>query len=83
MQHAIAYGLLTYLAGLFLYELIRKFWLGWICAAMGSFFVGLLMEWAQHTLTRNRVAEFLDLVADTLGSLIVLAIRFWYRGGQR
>ncbi|PLY12322.1 MAG: teicoplanin resistance protein VanZ [Desulfuromonas sp.] len=74
LQHASAYALLTFFCGLALRTLMRRpFWCWW-AACLFSVGYGAVVELLQHTMTRNRRGDPLDLLADLLGSLVVVAV---------
>jgi len=75
LQHASAYALLTLFGGLALRTLMRSrpFWC-WLIAFIFSLGYGAVVEVLQHTMTRSRRGDPLDLLADLVGSLVVIAI---------
>lgn len=70
-QHAFAYGLLTFLAGIAGTSIVseRRRWIG---AALLTILYGCLLEAAQALFTVSRRAEFGDIVADSVGAGLVL-----------
>ncbi len=71
LQHAGAYGVLTLLGGLAVRYDRRAAWLGSAAVAVA---VGGLMEILQGTCTLHRTADWLDLTADAVGALAVVAV---------
>jgi VanZ family protein len=72
LQHAVAYAVLTLLAGHFISQcrpLIRN---PWLCALLVAVAFGGMIEILQGTLTEVRQAEWGDLVADAAGGLVVV-----------
>jgi VanZ family protein len=70
-QHFVAYGLLTLLGGLALGGFMRGRMRTWLTAAVVATAFGGLMEIAQWLFTRNRTAEWGDLLADLAGATAV------------
>jgi VanZ family protein len=68
LQHAVAYGLLTCLAGwafaCFRAELKRR----WLWAMAAAVLFGAIIELLQGTFTANRAAELGDFLADFTGA---------------
>jgi glycopeptide antibiotics resistance protein len=74
LQHFFAYAVLMFFSGHFFKLLIKKRQKGWIIGFLFTVGFGLLMEIGQKTLTSSRQADWKDLVANTLGAGLVLAI---------
>jgi len=74
LQHAAAYALMTFLAGSAFYAFSGNFYRSWLAAAGISIVYGGLIELLQGWCTEARSAEFGDLVADTIGAVVVLAV---------
>jgi len=75
LQHASAYALLTLFGGLALRTLFRNHPLRcWWAAFIFSLCYGGVVELMQHLMTRSRRGDPLDLLADLVGSLAVLAV---------
>lgn len=75
LLHAAAYAMLTLLGGLAL----RTLWAqhpvrAWLAAFSFSALFGLCVELLQHSMTSTRSGDWLDLVANILGSVFVLSI---------
>lgn len=75
LQHAGAYALLTLFCGLALRTLVHQRPVRcWLAALSFSFCYGAVVEVLQHTMTRSRRGEPLDLLADLVGGLLIVAI---------
>jgi len=74
LQHAAAYALMTFLAGFAFHAYSDNFYRSWFAAAGMSIAYGGLIELLQGWCTEARSAEFGDLVADTIGAVVVLAV---------
>lgn len=75
LQHAGAYALLTLFGGLALRTLLpSRALLCWLIAFLFSIGYGAVVELLQHTVTRSRRGDPLDLLADLVGSLLVVAL---------
>lgn len=75
LQHAGAYALLTLFGGLALRTLLRSRPLFcWLTAFAFSLCYGAVVEVLQHAVTRSRHGDPLDLLADLVGGLIIVAI---------
>lgn len=74
LQHAIAHAILTLLAGRFFVSLWRSHRHGWWSGFGLSLLVGLVIEVAQGTFTRNRQADWHDLIANLVGAGCVLLV---------
>ena len=78
-EHAAAYSVLTLFAGwafgYFYFSLRNR----WLLAAGFAVCIGALLEVLQGLFTRNRTAEFGDLLADAIGAgvvyLLVMALK--------
>ena len=85
LQHAVAYALLTLFCGLALRTLrFRHPYQCWFGAALFSFCYGGVVELLQLFATRHRQGDILDLLANILGSAMVLgvALLFERRGAS-
>lgn len=81
-QHALAYGMLTLLAGGALAVLHKSPLRVWILAFTFSLSYGILLEFLQKYFSPTRQFEIGDMVADGIGSLIVAVVAFyWFRFG--
>ncbi len=74
LQHAAAYALMTFLAGSAFYAFSGNFFRSWLAATGISIAYGGLIELLQGWCTAARSAEFGDLVADTIGAVVVLVV---------
>lgn len=74
LQHAAAYALMTFLAGSAFCAYSGNFYRSWFAATGMSIAYGGLIELLQGWCTESRSAEFGDLVADTIGAVVVLAV---------
>ena len=74
VNHAVAYGCLTFLIGWALEALHLRPGRRWLIAILAAMFVGCLMEILQLLLTATRRARYGDIVADFIGGLLVLLI---------
>ncbi len=80
LQHAGAYLVLTALAGRLFVLLWQPFRRAWLRAFWLGFGVGCFVEVAQGLLSRVRVAEPGDLIANGLGALTALVLaHLWER----
>lgn len=70
-QHAAAYALLTFLAGIAFRPFCRRPATAWRLALAFAILYGALLEVAQSAFTSVRLAEWGDLVADAVGALAV------------
>jgi VanZ family protein len=74
LQHAAAYGVGTLVTGRLFVFFARSELRGWIWAVICIVLYGVLIEFAQGLFSEVRQAEFSDIVADAVGSLLVLAM---------
>ncbi len=74
LQHALAYGILTFLAGMAFDILPVKRTRRWVWAFIFTTLFGGLLEVAQGLLTEVRVAEIGDILANAAGSAVVLLL---------
>lgn len=82
-QHAAAYAVLTFLAGRALELYVSPPGRAWLLATGFSLALGSLMEVAQGMMTRVRVADPLDMLANAIGALVVYAwVRTRFREGR-
>jgi VanZ family protein len=72
-QHAVAYALLTLLAGHFISQCRPVMRHPWLCALLVAVAFGGTIEILQGALTEARHAEWGDLVADAAGGIAVYA----------
>jgi VanZ family protein len=79
-QHAAAYGMLTLLAGRAIGSCEPGQGRCWLMAALAAILFGGLVELVQAFLTTHRSGDWHDLLADAVGSaVVVLAVRLWAR----
>lgn len=71
LAHASAYAILAYLAALVSLQYLPSRPLSWRWAAIGAWLFGVVMEVGQGLLTRNRIASIGDVIANTVGILVV------------
>lgn len=82
-QHAAAYAMLTFLAGRAFELYVSAPPRAWLLATGFSLVVGSLMEVAQGMMTRVRVADPQDMLANAIGALAVYAwVRTRFREGR-
>jgi VanZ family protein len=74
LQHFFAYAVLMFFSGNFFRLLFKKRLKGWIAGFILTLGFGLLMEIGQETLSTSRYADGKDLVANSLGAGLILAI---------
>lgn len=48
-----------------------------------AFFYGILIEGLQYTMTEDRMAELADVVANTVGAIVGVALIWWYFSKER
>ena len=72
--HAFAYGLLTLFGGLAFRGVFRSDLLRWSVAGGVALAFGALLEVGQHLLTSRRRADWVDLLADALGIVLVWSL---------
>ena len=82
VEHAAAYGLLTFCAAGWFRSILRKSLAAAIAAFSVSTMYGAAMEIAQATLTTTRTAEVWDVAADAAGALAAAAF-FLFRERDR
>ena len=70
-QHALAYAFLTLVGGWALQPLMDNAIRAFRWAAGIAIIYGVLLEFAQMLLTRNRSAQLADAIADALGAVAV------------
>lgn len=73
-QHAAAYGVLTVLVAWVLEPYCTLRSRAWLLGALTAFGYGLGMELAQWALTRERLADPLDLLANASGIVLTYAV---------
>ena len=74
LLHFFAYAILMFFSGNFFKLLLKKRLRGWIIGFTLTLGFGLLMEIGQQTLSTSRHADWKDLVANSLGAGLILAI---------
>jgi VanZ family protein len=74
LQHFSAYAILMFFSGNFFKSLFKHRFKGWIAGFIFTVGFGLLMEIGQETLSTSRQADWKDLVANSLGAGLILAI---------
>lgn len=74
LLHFFAYAILMFFSGNFFNLLLKKRLMGWIIGFTLTLGFGLLMEIGQQTLSTSRHADWKDLVANSLGAGLILAI---------
>ena len=74
LLHFFAYAILMFFSGNFFKLLLKKRLQGWITGFTLTVGFGLLMEIGQQTLSTSRHADWKDLVANSLGAGLILAI---------
>ena len=74
LLHFFAYAILMFFSGNFFKLLLQKRLRGWILGFTLTLGFGLLMEIGQQTLSTSRHADWKDLVANSLGAGLILAI---------
>lgn len=73
--HFLAYAMLCLLLFLsFYFKGINK---SLLCAALFAFIFGIILELLQSVMPHSRVSDGLDVVANTLGILVMTAILSW------
>jgi VanZ family protein len=83
-QHAMAFGVLTWLGGMAFQHRFRNRVRGWTWVLLLSLLYGGSIEIAQRTLTSSRAAEWGDLLADATGAgLIYIVALVWLRRQMR
>lgn len=80
LQHFFAYAILMLFSGNFLRLLFRNRQKGWLIGFGFTVGFGLLMEIGQKVLAISRYADWKDLIANTLGAGLVLAIMLLKKG---
>lgn len=73
--HFLAYAILCFLV--FLSFSLQKINKSLIYAALFAFVFGIILEFIQGIMPHARVSELLDVVANTLGILVMTAILRW------
>ena len=74
LQHFIAYAILMYFSGNFFKLLMKKRLKGWTIGFILTVGFGLMMEIGQKTLSISRYADWKDIIANSLGAGLILAI---------
>lgn len=78
LQHATAYGVLTFLAGWAFAPYFPKLRRGWLWAVCFAVAFGVAMELAQGLLSDVRTADPLDALANACGAAAVFVLaRLW------
>lgn len=76
LHHAGAYALLTVLAGICFTQWRPLCRHNWLFAWFAAVFFGGVVEVLQETLTEVRQAEWSDLIANTVGGMLVLVAAY-------
>lgn len=74
LQHFFAYAILMFFSGHFFKSLLKNRQKGWIIGLIFTLGFGILMEIGQETLSSSRHADWKDLIANSLGAGLILAI---------
>jgi glycopeptide antibiotics resistance protein len=74
LQHFSAYAVLMFFSGNFFRLLFKKRLKGWIIGFIFSVGFGLMMEIGQMSLSASRHADWKDLIANSLGAGLILAV---------
>lgn len=74
LQHFFAYAILMFFSGNFFKSLLKNRHKGWINGFIFTVGFGLLMEIGQETLSTSRHADWKDLIANSLGAVLILVI---------
>ncbi len=84
LHHALAYGVMTFFAGMALRSRLNSVFRAWNAAFLMTVLIGAFVEVAQGALTEVRAAEWGDLLANTMGAAMVLVLaRMMERGRAR
>lgn len=74
LRHFLAYAILMFFSGNFFRPLCKNYQWGWRIGFIFTVGFGLLMEIAQQNLTTTRQADWKDLLANSLGALLIFVI---------
>ncbi|MEX0312734.1 MAG: VanZ family protein [Allomuricauda sp.] len=86
ITHFMFYLIFSILGCLFLRERTKgNLTLGKSTILIGfvAVFYGMLMEVLQYTLTTDRMAEFGDVIANTIGAIVGVILIKWYFSNER
>lgn len=81
VTHFVFYTVFSVLGCLFVRERTRGRWtlgktMGTI--VVSAIFYGILIEVLQYTITKDRMAEFADVLANTLGAFVGIGLIRWF-----